>query len=248
MDNEFDSLGYGKKPFYKTVWFWILVVILIILLGVGIGMASFTTLAQEEELIRESKLRPIVRSSTVVVQNINEVNNNVDNSKAKAVTLNSGEFVVGKEIQPGMYIVDTKTSGNISVYDPSGEKIQEADISDKGLSIPIKSILVLNNGDKLKITGMKDVNFTPYVRDFKTVLNIGTYEVGRNIKQGNYIMEIPSGNGSVIVNNPIGLPIYSQIFSNQGSQSIKLTLANEDSVVVNGINGVHLVNIDNKSK
>ena len=247
MNDEFDDLSYGKV-FYKRVWFWVLVIILIILIAFGIGMSSFIQVAQDEELLRESKLKPIMRSSTVVVQSMNQVDSNIDNSKAKAVTLTEGEFTVGKEIQEGMYIADTKASGSITVFNSNGEKIQEAVITDKGLSIPVKSIFILNNGEKVKITGMKQVLFTPYVRDFKTVLNTGSYEVGRNIKQGNYIMEIPSGNGSVTVTDPVGIPIYSQILNNQGAQSIKITLANEDNVIINGINGIHLVNIDDKTK
>lgn len=247
MNDEFDGLGYGNRPFYKTVWFWILVVVLIILLSIGIGLSYFMTIMKDEQS-NKSNFNPIARTSTVVIQNVTGENGNVNNSKAKAVTLKSGEFKVGKEIQEGMYIVQTSTSGQITVYNSKGEKIQEADVVDKGGSIPMKSIFTLASGDTLKITGMQDVKFTPYSRDFKTVLNTGIYQVGVDVKQGNYIMEIPKGNGMVTVNNPIGIPVYSQILNNQGAQSIKLTLSEGDTIVINGLTGIHLVNIDSKTE
>ncbi|WP_297521648.1 hypothetical protein [uncultured Clostridium sp.] len=246
MSDEFDNLGYGKRPFYKRVWFWILVVILIILLSIGIAMSYMVTDIKEQAEAR--LVNPIMRSSTVVVQNITNDDGNIDNSKAKAVTLNSGKYAVGKEIEQGFYIVQTLKSGKISVYNSKNEKIQETDVVDKGGSIPLKSIFLLKEGDTLEITGMSSVKFSPYKRDFKTVLSTGTYEVGVDIKQGDYIMEIPSSSGMVSVNNPIGIPLFSQILNNQGSQNIKLTLANGDSINVNGVSGIHLVGIDKSNK
>lgn len=243
MSDEFDNLGYGNRPFYKRIWFWILVVVLIILLSIGIGLSYFMTVLRDEQ-VNKSNFNPIARSSTVVIQNVTNQEGNIDNSKAKAVTLNSGEFKVGKEIQEGMYIVQTSTSGQVSVYNSKGEKVQEADIVDKGGNVPMKSIFVLASGDTLKISGMENVKFTPYMRDFKTVLNTGIYQVGVDVKQGNYIMEIPKGNGMVTVNNPIGIPLYSQILNNQGAQSIKITLSEGDTIVINGLSGIHLVNMN----
>lgn len=243
MSDEFDNLGYGKKPFYKRVWFWILVVILIILLSVGIAMSYIVTEVKSEN---STPMNPIIRSSTVVVQNITGEDGNIDNSKAKKVTLGSGKFIVGKEIQQGLYIVQTTTTSNISVYNSKDEKIQEMNVIDKGSSVPMKSIFLLKEGETVEIQGTKNVEFIPYTRDFKTVLNSGIYEVGVDVKQGEYIMEIPSGTGMVTVNNPIGIPLFSQILNNQGSQNIKITLSSGDTIAINGIEGVHLVSLDKK--
>ncbi|MGL4762964.1 MAG: hypothetical protein ACRCWG_16200 [Sarcina sp.] len=241
MNDEFENLGYGKRPFYKRIWFWILVVILIVLLSMAIVMSYFVANVKEE---KANVINPIMRSSTVVVQNITGEDGNINNSKAKKVTLGSGKFLVGKEIQQGLYIVETTTTGNISVYNSKNEKIQEMNVINKGTSTPMKSIFLLKEGDIVEIQGLKNVDFTPYTRDFKTVLNTGIYEVGLDVKQGDYIMEIPSSNGMITINNPIGMPLFSQILNNQGSQNIKITLSKGDTITINGIEGVHLVSLN----
>lgn len=241
--DELSGLGYGKKPFYKRIWFWILIIILIILFAFSL-MYSDMIAIKNNTTIQEQKT--IVKGSTQIIQGMG-FEGEVDNSQAKETTLNAGKYQVGKDIPQGMYLAETTTSGVINVYNKDGEQIQESKVEEKGINTPIKSILVLKNGETLEITGMKNVKFTPYKTDYKTVLDQGIWQVGSDIEQGTYMFEIPNGNGMISINNSLGFNVFSEILNNQGSQSIKITLVNGDVVVINGISGIKLINLDKQT-
>ncbi|WP_297436615.1 hypothetical protein [uncultured Clostridium sp.] len=244
--DEFDSLGYGKRPFYKRVWFWILFIIGAALIVWGVWYAN--TLEKTENKVVLDKQNPIMKSSTLIIQGPTNADGTLSNKDAKETVLGLGKYTVGKQIPQGIYLAQTTESGSIKVYNNKGEKIQESSMVEKDSKNIMKSLVLLKNGDCLEISGMTNVRFVPYVRDFKTVLNSGIYQVGTDIKQGNYMMEIPSSDGMISVNSLIGMPIFNEILNCQGAQNIKITLSSGDTVMLAGINGVHLVSLDKEIK
>lgn len=242
--DEFDSLGYGKKPFYKRAWFWILLIIGAALIIWGVWYANLLEQNKNKTLLDSASPNPIVKSSTMIIQGPTNADGTLSNKDAKETTLGVGKFTVGKNIPQGVYLAQTTQSGSIKVYNSKGVKIQDSNIVEKGSNSVIKSLVLLKNGDTLEISGMTNVRFVPYVRDYKTVLNSGIYEVGADIKQGNYMMEIPSSDGMITINNLIGMPIFNEVLNCQGAQNIKVTLSNGDTVMIAGIEGVHLVSLD----
>lgn len=241
--DDIDGLGYGKQPFYKRIWFWVLVIILIILLGISLGFADLISISQNTTTIQDQ--RPIVKSSTQIIQGFTAQDGTINNKNAKETTLTEGKFIVGKDIPQGIYIAQTTMSGTINVYNSNGQKLQENSIVEKGSQTPLKSIIMLKDGDAIDIQGMRSVKFVPYTRDYKTILNQGVYTIGTDVEQGNYMMEIPTGTGMISINNPLGMTVFSEMLNNNGAQNIKITLVNGDMIIVNGISGIHLVNIDN---
>lgn len=212
---EFDSLGYGKKPFYKRIWFWILLIILIALLVCTIGYSNMTVYNNSTPSTVQNK--PIVKGSTQVIQGSTSEDSILNNKDAKLTTLGVGKFVVGKDIPQGLYVAQTTSSGTITVYNSTGEKIQQSTIVEKGTEIPMKSVFALKTGDTIQISGITDTKFVPYTRDYKTVLNEGVWTVGADVEQGNYMIEIPKGNGMISINNPLGMTIFSETLNNQGT-------------------------------
>ncbi|MGL5822257.1 MAG: hypothetical protein ACRCYE_11685 [Sarcina sp.] len=245
MDENNKDSDYKGKYFYKTIWFWVLVVILIGLLAGAIGYAY-----RENEINQEStaiqNIKKAAITSDVIAKN-NSANEKIDNSSAKDTTLNTGTYTVGangSNISEGRYMIETVGSGKISIKNTSGNVVEELSVSDSNTSTPMKSVLVLEKGETITITGLNNVKFTPYTPHYLSVLNAGVYQVGVDVKAGEYKIEIPSGNGIVTVNNSLGIPVLNEMLTGQGIQTVEMNLVNGYTIVVNGINGVKLTPIN----
>ena len=233
-----------QRPFYKTIWFWALLVLAIA--GIVGGSMYANTLNNNVNIPTTQEATPqVVRSSTVVINGNESDLSGVNNSTAKPVTFKSGTYYVGKEINPGIYITEADSSGKVEVYDSKGSKVFEEAIKENGNSVPNKSVMILKDGDKLVISGMNKLSFTPYKRQYKNVLNQGIWQVGVNVKAGNYMVEIPSGVGVISVNDAMGMPIFNELVNNSVSQNVKISLVKGDNINIVGLSGVKLVPLDN---
>ncbi len=259
----------SRRPFYKTIWFWVLLVLAIAGIVGGSMYANKINsdivnnkpatkqgqqvTDQEQQQTAQQSVQQgtqqgeqqIVRSSTVVINGNESDVSGVNNSNAKPETLNSGTYYVGKEINQGIYITEADSSGKVELYDSKGNKVFEETIKENGNSVPNKSVIILKDGDKLVISGMNKLNFTPYKRQYRDVLNQGIWQVGENVKPGNYMIEIPSGVGGISVSDAIGMPIFNELVNNSVSQSVKISLVKGDNINIMGLSGVKLVPLDN---
>lgn len=235
---EVDNLNDGKKPFYKRIWFWILVIIAIG--GVAGGITYANSITKNNTPVVPA---PIVHNSTVVIQGSNTGNKNITNATAKAVDLKAGTYYVGKDVQPGLYTAEVNSSGEIQVYNENGVQVSSEKIQDSGNTIPVKSAMVLAKGDKIVITDIKELKLTPYVHEYKTTLNSGIWQVGSNVKAGNYNLEIPAGSGTISITGPMGFPVFYQSLNNTGSneiQNVDITLQDGDTITIMGLNNIKL--------
>lgn len=264
----------SRRPFYKTIWFWVLFVLAIAGIVGGSMYANkinsdivnnkpatkqgqqVTEQEQQQtaqqavqqgtqQSAQQQPAQQIVRSSTVVINGNESDVSGINNSTAKSVTLNAGTYYVGKQINPGIYITEADSSGKVELYDSKGNKVFEETIKESGNSVPNKSVIILKDGDKLVISGMNKLNFTPYKRQYRDVLNQGIWQVGENVKPGNYMIEIPSGVGVISVSDAMGMPIFNELVNNSVSQSVKISLVNGDNINIMGLSGVKLVPLDN---
>ena len=255
----------SRRPFYKTIWFWVLFVLAIAGIVGGSMYANkinsdivnnkpatkqgqqVTDQEQQQTAQQSVQQTPqqIVRSSTVVINGNESDVSGVNNSDAKPVTLNSGTYYVGKQINQGIYITEADSSGKVELYNSKGNKVFEETIKEDGNSVPNKSVIILKDGDKLVISGMNKLSFTPYKRQYRDVLNQGIWQVGENVKPGNYMIEIPSGVGVISVSDAMGIPIFNELVNNSVSQSVKISLVKGDNINIMGLSGVKLVPLDN---
>lgn len=254
-ENLYDERGNErskpKRPFHKTIWFWLLFVLAIA--GVAGGSIYANTVNNNTMTQQSITQQPTtgqqtsegVRSSTVVINGNESDVSGINNSNAKSITLNAGTYYVGKQINPGIYITEADSSGKVELYDSQGNKIFDETIKENGNSIPNKSVIILKDGDKLVISGMNKLSFTPYKRQYRDVLNQGIWQVGQNVKPGNYMIEIPSGVGVISVSDAIGMPIFNELVNNSVSQSVKISLVKGDNINIMGLSGVKLVPLDN---
>lgn len=85
-------------------------------------------------------------------------------STAIETTLGAGEWYVGEDIQPGRYVITPSDgdSGNIAVYDAGKDYALKSDILNSFGTNGVKSLTWdLTDGQKVEISGMEDVLFTP---------------------------------------------------------------------------------------
>lgn len=172
---------------------------------------------------------------------------------AVATELFAGEFIVGKDIKPGRYVITCKSgSGNLIVYDGGKLYINEILTSpfEKSLRLGVTKIEVdLKEGQVIKISGLNNVSFEPAVIEQKTTLPSGYHLVGRDVPAGNYIATAPQGSGNFIVYDKNGMPKVNEILGKDdfglSVEKIKFSVKNGDVIYISGIEVVELNKLDN---
>ena len=85
-----------------------------------------------------------------------------EESVAVETILGAGEWYVGEDIPPGRYIITAAKGGNIAIYNADEDFATESEILDSTGRIGVKSLTYsLLEGQKIKISNMEDVLFTP---------------------------------------------------------------------------------------
>jgi hypothetical protein len=185
-------------------------------------------------------------SSATATSNNTTTKNNVRKVVGTAVTLGAGTFTGGKDVVVGLYDVTTGSgqSGNfiVSGADSYNEILGVSD--GQGVS---KVRVKISNDDKISISGLSNVIFTPVTTEFATTyatttLYAGTFTVGEDVVAGRYTVA-PGSNesGNFIVS---GADIYNEILGSDTSMgevpSASVTLADGDVISIYGMNQVTL--------
>ncbi|WP_414051351.1 hypothetical protein [Macrococcus animalis] len=124
-----------------------------------------------------------------------QTDNNNDNGKhedkeitttqvtGKAVTFDEGHYTVGKNIQPGRYMVGTKIRGNLFITN-GNRALNVNEIVGSGDEDVIAQ---LEDGQKIEIKTAYDVKFEPIANQvYRDELLAGIYKVGKHIEPGTY--------------------------------------------------------------
>ncbi|MFC3418723.1 hypothetical protein ACFOLA_04435 [Salinicoccus hispanicus] len=112
-------------------------------------------------------------------------------NQGEATTLGEGTFTVGEDIPIGRYRATvTEGYGNLFIYDEAERMTLSATMSevsdDSNQSRPGEVVIFLDEGHELEITGIDDVDFTPYETDEVTELSPGQWVVGEDFPAGLY--------------------------------------------------------------
>lgn len=85
-----------------------------------------------------------------------------EENTAVETTLGAGEWYVGEDIPAGRYIITTPKGGNIAIFNKDDEAADYRGILDSSEKVGVKSITyTLTDGQKIEISNMEDVLFTP---------------------------------------------------------------------------------------
>ncbi len=158
--------------------------------------------------------------------------------KGKATTLGAGTFTGGKDVVVGLYDVTPSPgqSGNFIVND--GSSYNEILGTESGGVSKVR--VKISKGDKIQISGLSIVSFTPVKTPFvtshkKTKLYAGTFVVGEDVGQGRYkVTPGPGQSGNFIVNDGLS---YNEILGSSagGVSSVSVDLQNGDKISISGL-------------
>ncbi len=228
------SKNEGKKPIFKRWWFWVIIIVIIIAIAVGgtSGGDKATSNDKTGSTSEQSK-------SGDVAKNDSQKPAKRDNSDAKEVTLIPGKYEVGKDVNPGRYVVTGEGSGNFFVNDSS--KINEI-LDDGSIGFGVPSVTVdLEKGDTIELKGLNKTTFKPAKTKMSNTLTTGYWEVGLDIKAGSYTAggkKGESGNLFVLQNS---IPVVNEILGDPNSggvESVKVDLKDGQIIHIAGINEV----------
>lgn len=163
---------------------------------------------------------------------------------AKDVELFAGDFVVGKDIVEGRYVVTTEEkAGTFIVYDSEGLPVTTEVLGTATEMLAVEKIeLDLFEGQKVSVTGINKVQLKPATIEAKTELTAGTYLVGRDVPVGDYVATTEEKGGAFIVYDSNGLPKVSEILGkgDLGVEKIKVSLKDGDVLQLCNMNKVTL--------
>jgi hypothetical protein len=165
----------------------------------------------------------------------------------KLSILGSGSFTGGKDVAVGMYDV-TPGDGQSGNFMVSGSDSYNEILGDAGPAGGVPKVRVqISGGDKIDISGLTNVNFSPVTTPFSTThtttnLYTGTFTVGEDIGAGRYVATPGAGqSGNFMVD---GSDSYNEILGNAGPAggvpSLTVNLTNGDVISISGLSQVTL--------
>jgi hypothetical protein len=224
-----------KKPkSRKRLWLIIGVVVLVLIVigavasQAGKGSQPTTTTSQATQPASTSQQPQPTAKPTQAVRQVT----------GKATTLGAGTFTGGKDVPVGLYVVTAPgQSGNFIV---SGTDSYN-EIFGQGVT---KIRAQISDGDKIELSGLSSVTFTPvstpFVTTYKLVtLYTGTFIVGQDIGAGRYVATTtPGSSGNFIVS---GANSVNEILGQNdigGVPSVTTDLTDGDVITISGLGQV----------
>lgn len=163
----------------------------------------------------------------------------------QATTLGAGTFTGGSDVASGLYDVTPAAdqSGNFMV--DGKDSYNEILGSDTSMSEVSKARVQISSGDKIQISGLSQVIFTPVTAPLTTAhattsLYAGTFIVGQDIGAGKYVVTPASDEtGNFMVD---GANSYNEILGNDSSMgevpSVNVTLSKGDKIAISSLDQV----------
>lgn len=268
MNNS--SFGQDKKPIYKKWWFWVLVVLAaLIIIGALSGDSDednqndaqqeqtenpTPTLGTEEPhdaddtgVNEDSEDEDAANGpiEEVVEDNIANEEVNRNNSEAVLTTLNAGKFEVGQDIPEGRYVITGDGNGNLFIYDENDVPYVNEILG--GGDIAVESVTTnINAGDKVEITGINNVTFTPAETImYEDSLTTGNWVVGLDIAPGRYDITSAGGSGNLFIYNTTGWIEVNEILGSKDFGVEKVTTDLKDGYVIS-ISGMNKVKFESR--
>lgn len=200
------------------------------------------------EIIMKKKLLSILVIVIVLGGIFISCGNNLrirNNSNAKEIILDSGEWTVGKDIAEGRYVIIPENGGtNLIMFDENEELIPNSleilDSTEKeGIS---QTTYDMKSGQSIKLEGTTKVKFIPETTKARGKLTAGDWEVGVDIAPGKYKISINKGSGNIIVlNKDKTKNIINEVLEKQNagqSKSFECELKDGEIIELRGIENI----------
>ncbi len=214
---------------------WLKIILFFVLLGIGgtvSGVSSSSTPSTNTNTSNTNNQQTQTQQSQpTAVPAVRQV-------KGTATTLGAGTFSGGKDVPVGLYDVTAPAqSGNFIV---SGTDSYD-EIFGQGIT---KVRAQISGGDKIELSGLSSVTFTPVSTPFITThtpitLYAGTFTVGQDIGAGSYVATTTSGSsGNFIVSGSNSVDEILGQNSAGGVPSVTTDLSDGDVITISGLESV----------
>ena len=228
-----------SKKFYKKWWVWAIAIVVVLGVAGSAGEAGKKATSNSEVVKTETSSTKTSENKNVKKEEPVKENETRDNSSAKETTLSTGKFIVGEDIPAGRYICTSDSSGNFIVTDKNGLPIINEILGNDDLGVS-KVTADFKDGEKIEISGIKNVHFTPAETKVSNELSAGSWVVGLDIEPGKYVAEVNNGQGNFVVYKN-GFPTVNEILDasgNMGVPNVTLKLEKGEVISISGLNQV----------
>jgi hypothetical protein len=161
------------------------------------------------------------------------------------VTLASGTFTGGTDVAPGLYDVTTGP-GQSGDFIVTGADFYNDPLGSSGTQGVTTIRAQISTGDRIRISGLSEVMFTPVSTPFVTThsavtLYAGTWTVGQDLGTGRYVATPGTGQSGKFVIRNEGV---SQVLGGDPSlgevPSVSFGVKNGDVIKISGLGKVDL--------
>ncbi|HEV3280668.1 MAG TPA: hypothetical protein VG032_03600 [Acidimicrobiales bacterium] len=245
--NRDPATGHKGTPVYRRWWFWVVgavALILVIAVAASAGSKKTTSASNSSTTVVPTATTPSTGSPTTTPQAAapSSSGRQVEGTLA---TLGAGTFTGGKDVAVGLYDV-TAPSGQSGNFRVTGtDRYNEILGTDgAGSGVPVVRTKI-SHGDRIQISGLSNVTFTPVTTPFVTThatvnLYAGTWVVGQDIGVGRYVATPGAGqSGNFIVSGSNG---YNEILGGDSSlggvPSVTVTISKGDVIDISGLSQV----------
>jgi hypothetical protein len=166
-------------------------------------------------------------------------------AQGTAATLGAGSFTGGSDVAVGLYNV-TPGAGQSGNFSTTGANTYNEILgTDSSLSEVPKVRVQVARGDKISISGLSAVMFTPVTSPYVTTqsatdLYAGTFTVGQDVAAGRYTVTPGAGQSGNFSTS--GSQHYNEILGSDTSlsevPSLKVSLSKGDKISISGLSQV----------
>jgi hypothetical protein len=161
------------------------------------------------------------------------------------VTLGSGNFTGGTDVQPGLYDVTTGPGQSGSFVVTGTDSYNEILGSSGTRGVPEIRVQI-STGDRITITGLSEVMFAPVSTPFVTTqsavtLYAGTWTVGQDLGPGRYVATPGAGQSGKFVVESEGVDVVLGGHPRRGQvPSVTFSVNDGDIITISGLGTVAL--------
>jgi hypothetical protein len=140
----------------------------------------------------------------------------------------------------GRYVITGDGSGNLFIYDNAGIPYVNEILGSGDLGVDSVTTNI-NKGDKIEISGIDKVTFTPAGTELhKDTLTTGSWIVGLDFAAGRYDVSSNDGNGNFFVYDKSSWPIVNEILGGGdiGVDKVTVDLKDGYTITIGGMDEV----------
>lgn len=164
--------------------------------------------------------------------------------QGKAGDLGAGTFIVGKDIEEGLYdATPVEGQGNFIIQSQKPD-LMVNEILGNANNMGVSKVRVkLVKDEEIQLASINKAHFEPVTSQFNSehkaaALWSGRWIVGEDIGSGRYIATPKGGSGNFVVYKTSGMPKVNEILGDNGVKQVTVNLEEGDTIGIMSLNEV----------